>query len=194
MSNIFTNVGEFRKGKGNRKTRLGPRLNISSIRTAGENKPISTPNSIAANKLERLLRDTEVGKNRYMYKSLVEHAEQIRFMNMPVLAEVFRFMHNYGIDLNPQNLIYSQGEDITTEILNYANISDYIERLIPVEMRDGSKSRDVTANDLTITRLRLAATFLRYIQYILLLRQRAAIESEQARQTQTIVPPIIDEM
>jgi hypothetical protein len=129
-----------------------------------------------------------------MYASLVEPAEQIRFMNMPVLAEVFRFMYNYGIDLNPQNYIYNQGNDITPQTLNYRNISDYIERLIPNEMREGNKSRDITAVDLDITRYRLAATFLRYIQYILLLRQRAALELEQARQNQTIVPPIIDEM
>lgn len=194
MTTVFTNVGEFRKGKGNRKTRLGPRVNISSVKNVGENRAISTPNSIAANKLRRLLEHTEVGKNRYTYASLVEHAEQIRFMNMPVLAEVFRYMYNYGIDLNPQNYIYNQTNDITPAILNYRNISDYIERLIPNEIREGNRSRDVTTPDLDITRLRLAATFLRYIQYIILLRQRAAIELEEARQRQTIIPPIIDEM
>ena len=31
MATIFTNVGEFRRGKGNRKTRLGPRILTSSL-------------------------------------------------------------------------------------------------------------------------------------------------------------------
>jgi hypothetical protein len=172
MSNVFTDLGEFRRGKGNRKTRLGPRIKVgSSNRHSGERKT-QTPNDIAIKKLLKLLDRTNIKKSdRYNYVNLISGAEQIRFMNMPVLAEVFHYMYNVGNDVNEENL-------------NYNAISPYIDKLLPEKeiQENETKLREIPENELTIIKLRLAATFVRYIRYVMNLRNQSIDEMKQAEQ------------
>jgi len=185
MANIFTNVGEFRRGKGNRKTRLGPRITIEATTRRGGEKIAQTPDDIAIKKLTKLFDKTVLSqRDRYNYAELMKQAEQIRFMNMPVLAEVISFMHNVG-------------NKVTQENFNYNAILPYIERLLPRKetTEGGTKTKEIPEDELNIMRLRMAATFLRYIRYVTLLREQATVELEEARAQQPteIIPPIIDE-
>lgn len=185
MATVFTNIGEFNRGKGNRKTRLGPRTNVEITTRTGGEKQVQTPDDIAIKKLIKLLdKPGLTQRDRYAYAELMKRAEEIRFMNMPVLAEVLLYMHNLGTE-------------ITGENFNYNAIQPYIDRLLPRrEVAEGGiRTKEIPPEELEIMRLRMAATFLRYIKYVLLLRERAAQELAEA-QTQQIEPelPIIDEM
>lgn len=185
MATVFTNVGDFRRGKGNRKTRLGPRINVDITGKRGGEKAVQTPDDIASKKLIKLLdKPGLTQRDRYNYAALMKQAEQIRFMNMPVLAEVLLFMHNVG--------------NIVTEAnFSYNAIRPYIDRLLPRrEMKEGGvRPKEIPEDELEIMRLRLAATFLRYIRYVSLLREQAAQELEEAQAQQgDIAPPIIDEL
>lgn len=182
MANMFTNVGEFRRGKGNRKTRLGPRINVVTITRHGGEKPPPTPDEIAIKKLTRLLNKPGLSqRDRYIYAALMQHAEQIRFMNMAVLAEALLFMHDVGNIVSEANF-------------NYNAVLPYIDRLLPRRevMEGGIRTKEIPEEELTIMRLRMAATFLRYIRYVSLLREQAAVELEEAQAQQT-APAIIED-
>lgn len=186
MTTVFTNVGEFRRGKGNRKTRLGPRIAVETVtRRGGGEKQNQTPDDIAIKKLLKLLEKPGLSKDdRYAYAGLMRNAEQIRFMNMPVLAEVLLFMHNVG-------------NTVTAENFNYNSIRPYIDRLLPRrEVAEGGiRAKEISEEDLEIMRLRMAATFLRYIRYVSFLREQAAeaLALAQAEQTE-VIPPMIDQL
>lgn len=185
MADVFTNVGEFRRGKGNRKTRLGPRINVNNMAKRGGEKQAQTPDDIAIKKLTKLLdKPGLTQRDRFNYAGLMRQAEQIRFMNMPVLAEDLLYMHNVG-------------NTVTEANFNYAAIRPYIDRLLPRReiMEGGIRTKDIPEDELEIMRLRMAATFLRYIRYVLLLREQAAQDLEEAQAQQgDIAPPIIDEL
>lgn len=179
MATVFTNVGEFRRGKGNRKTRLGPRINAEITGRRGGDRQTQTPDDIAIKKLIKLLdKPGLIQRDRYAYAELMRRAEQIRFMNMPVLAEVLLYMHNVG-------------NEITQENFNYDAIRPYIDRLLPRrEITEGAiRAKEIPEEDLEIMRLRMAATFLRYIRYVSLLREQAQKEFDQAQAQQIDVPP-----
>lgn len=183
MSVAFTNVGEFRRGKGNRKTRLGPRIRTDfSGRSVNERQ---TPDGIAIEKLGKLLdKPGLTRKDIEEYKSLMRRAEQIRFMNMPVLAQVILYMHNVG-------------NNVTVDNFNYNSIKPYIDTLLPRRevMEGGTRTKEIPKEELDIMRLRMAATFLRYIKYIDQIRDQAAREFENARLEQgEMEPPIIDQL
>jgi len=184
MAQVFTNVGEFRRGKGNRKTRLGPRVRDDiNIRRGGE-KQTQTPDDIAIKKLRKLLdKPGLTEKDRFAYTGLMVRGEQIRFMNMPVLAEVLLYMHNVG-------------NEVTTANFSYNAVRPYVDRLLPRRevMEGGIKTKEIPEDELEIMRLRMAATFLRYIRYVSLLREQAAQDLEEAQAQQAeMVPPTIDE-
>ena len=171
--NLFTNAGEFqyRRGKGNRQTRLGPRMAAEGPRRV--TTKTLTPDQIALNKLGKALDKPGVLRNeRYGYLNMLSNADQLRFMNMPVVAQVLMFMNSVGNDINEHNF-------------NYAAIRPYIDQLLPRNepTRDGTRGKNIPAEDLERMRLRLAATFLRYTRYILILlqeQQQQLIDAEQA--------------
>lgn len=173
MANVFTNVGDFRRGKGNRKTRLGPRIQTGG-RTKGE-KHAQTPDDIALKKLFKLLDKGFTTKEKYSYIEIMRQGEQIRFMNMSVLAEVLFYMN-------------SVGNNVTLDNFNFNIISPFIERLLPRKdtTEGGIKAKDIPGEELEIMKLRLAATFLRYIRYVILLREQAQenLQNAQIEQAQ----------
>jgi hypothetical protein len=108
MAQVFTNAGEFRRGKGNRKTRLGPRIRADVDARRGGEKQAQTPDDIAIKKLAKLLdKPGLTQRDRFAYTGLMIRAEQIRFMNMPVLAEVLLYMHNVGNEVTDTNFSYN---------------------------------------------------------------------------------------
>lgn len=152
MEQSFTWADEFRRGKGTRKTRHGPAMRIGRKHGA----PL-TPNVIAINRLRGFLGVPELSasKRRY-YERIMLKAEQIRFMNMKVLAQVLLYMNSRGDD--PSDF-------------SYEVILPYIERLLPDKeiIEETHKTKPIPAEDLEIYRLRMAATFLRYMLYVLYL-------------------------
>lgn len=184
MAHVFTNVGEFRRGKGNRKTRLGPRIRTDVEARRGGEKQTQTPDDIAIKKLAKLLdKPGLTPKDRFAYTGLMIRAEQIRFMNMAVLAEVLLYMHNVGNAVNAQNFSYNA-------------VRPYIDRLLPRRevIEGGIKTKEIPEDELEIMRLRMAVTFLRYIRYVSLLQEQAAQELEEAQAQQTdMAPPAIDQ-
>jgi hypothetical protein len=186
MAHVFTNVGEFRRGKGNRKTRLGPRTRADINARRGGIKQTQTPDDIAIKKLGKKLAEMSQrgisASDRYAYIGLMAHAEQIRFMNMSVLAEVFVYMKNAG------------GE-ITNANFNYNAIRGYIDNLLPRReiLEGGVRTKEIPEEELEIMRLRMAATFLRYIHYITQIREQADEELRLGNLQETeIIPPSID--
>jgi len=170
MATTFTNVREYRRGKGNRQTRLGPRGNMDTLTRRGGDKNAQTPDDIAIKRLAKLLDKPGLSpKERWAYAGLMKQAEQIRFMNMSVLAEVLFYLHNAG-------------NKIAIENFNYAAIIPYINRLLPHRevIEGGIKTKEITEDEMNIMRLRMAATFLRYIHYVLSLRNEVAVNFEQA--------------
>ena len=180
MAQVFTYVGEFRRGKGNRKTRLGPRIRTDAEARRGE-RQIQTPDDIAIKKLTKLLdKPGLTQRDRYAYTELMLGGEQIRFMNMAVLAEVLLFMHSVGNEVTAANFSYNQ-------------ILPYIDRLLPRRevVEGGVKTKEIPEEELQIMRLRIAATFLRYIRYVSILREQAAEELEAIQAKQAEMGPLL---
>jgi hypothetical protein len=152
MEQSFTWADEFRRGKGTRKTRHGPAMRIGR-----KTDHQLSPNDIAINRLRNFLKVPELrASDTRFYLNLMSNAEQIRFMNMQVLAQVILYMHSRGN--NPQDF-------------SYAVIEPYIERIIPHKemIEETHKMKTIPAEELEIYRLRMAATFLRYMRYLLFL-------------------------
>lgn len=162
MNLTHTYAGEYYGKRG--KIRTGPKVQYHGM-SDGKS---SSPDDIALNKLYRQLsvgegidKDTLNG-----IKNKVKGAEQLRFMNMEVLAQVLIYMDRVGYD-------------ITYENFNYNAILPYINKLlqkrkIGTSDRDteiatsGFKTKETSPVDLEISRLRMAATFLRYIRFVLI--------------------------
>jgi hypothetical protein len=161
MSDGFTNVGEFRVGKGNRQTRFGPRVRIGTLTHQGTENVNQSPNAIARKKLDTYLRNKGMGINhRDYYIGIMSDAEQLRFMNMPVLGEVFLYIQNLGgIENNYTNI----------QLINHNAFMPYVDHLLPQReiTENGTRAREIPTGDLNIMRLRMDATFARYIRYIL---------------------------
>jgi hypothetical protein len=150
MEQSFTWADEFRRGKGTRKTRHGPAMRIGR-----KSEKQLSPNAIAINRLRNFLKGPDLSfADRRYYEHLMENAEQIRFMNMQVLAQVLLYMNTENND--PQNF-------------SYEAITPYIERLLPHKelIEDTHKMKTIPAEELEIYRRRMAATFFRYMRYVL---------------------------
>jgi hypothetical protein len=183
MTTAFTNVGEFRRGKGNKKTRLGPRVNIGIIgeKRGGANQS-QKPDDIAGNRLFRLLMPSLGKKEASDYVNLMKNGEQIRFLNMPVLAEVLLYMHNIS-------------NNVTKANFNYNRILPYIEKLLPHNeiTPTGGRGKEYSDEELQIMRLRMAATFLRYVRYVIVLMKEATEQLKAAQEKGQSFANIIDE-
>jgi hypothetical protein len=158
MALVFTSASEFR-GKGNRQVRQGPRA-----KGAGEYRSRSfeglTPVQIARNRLVRELEKAPFNKisqkKRYDLADEMSRMEQLRFMNMTVLACALDFLREF------------RGE-VTPETFTPANTRKYILTLLPT--REQRKEKKLTEVDLELMEIRLQASILRYIFTIVQFRQ-----------------------
>jgi hypothetical protein len=170
MATTFTNVGEFRRGKGQRKIRTGPRMRLEATTRPGSGKVIQSPDQIALRKLNKLLDKPGLDRDdRIQSQNKVAGAEQLRFMNMAVLAEVLLFMHDVG-------------HNVTYDNFNYTAILPYVNRLLPRRevIEGGITTKEIPETELEIMRLRMAATFLRYIRFVSLYQAEMAQQIEEA--------------
>lgn len=162
----FTNVGEWRKGKG-RKSRMGPRIPISRIDT----EEMRTPNGIALKKLENKLSKRNLERATIThFINIMRHAEQLRFMNMDVLAEVILFMLT-GLPFDNYEYLYTQ--HISVLLPAETNITGVVKKKAP------------TKNEIAVASIRMTATFYRYRLYIQTLINK---EEERTKRLRTIRP------
>lgn len=172
MSVAFTNVGEYRRGKGNRKTRLGPRMRPLQSE-ASEMKRVKTPNKIALAKLAKFLDKRVPSDRRNALIRPLDGAEQLRFMSMSVLAEVLYYMNTFNMDI-----------ELINQNFSYNSIMPYIDVLIHRHIT-AKKGRAPGSDDINIMKLRLAATFARYIKYVAIMRESATqVQAEMQSQSQ----------
>lgn len=152
MAAIFTYADEYRHGKGQR-TVKGFRQQFGQ----GGGKFIKTPDSIALRRLNKILKDTEGvdGRTRNVMFRKVEGAEHLRFMNMKVMARVLLYLN-------------SVNWNVTQNDFNYATLSPFIEKLLPSHRKgyNDAEARKYSEAELDVIRLRLAATFMRYVMFI----------------------------
>lgn len=187
MAVVFTNVGEFHRGKGNRGTRFGPRMRMGA-EAQDEGRKTATPDRIATNKLYKLLDKPGMSpKDREAYRSLMLRAEQVRFMNMEVLAQAILYIHQHGWELTCQP--YNPKDPANRNSFNYLNILNYVEPLI--ERQYGDTRANMTEDDLSVVRLRLAATIFRYIVYVINVKSQNVIELEQTQEPEGTIPDVI---
>ena len=181
MTTLLVTDTDRRKGKGNKKTRAAPHIRPTTAGPYEVEKRIQTPNSIAIGKLTRLLeRPGFKYENKRPYLELLREAPQLRFMNMHVLAEVILYMYSVNGVVNGSNFSYQ----ILTD-------NGYIDKLIP-HKESSTKPKDETED--TLKRIRMAATFLRYIRYIYLLRDREEQTLQEAiKDQEAMIPLRIDE-
>jgi hypothetical protein len=175
MSQLFTNVGEFRRGKGNKKTRFGPRISELDVQHGKQQR--QTPDNIAINKLTKALGSTGLDeKNRKIYIAMMKHADQLRFMDMTILAQVLLYLHHHN--------------QIPVPI--YQSISTYIDRLVP-HRGERSNKEALNEEELAVIKLRMSATFVRYIYYVLSVQAQSRQQLEEANLEQSAIrPPISD--
>lgn len=158
MATSFTNVEEIRRGKGNKKSRLAPRVSNVQIARTMEGKKDYSPDVIAVKKLKNTLKETLIdGGTISVIEELMLKGEQTRFMNMEVLAKVIEYLYTVGFDPNPDNFSY----DI---------IEPYIDSYLLKKGINEADDKTNSERELLIIKLRMAATFVRYMEYIDYLR------------------------
>src|SRR5438105_5993213 len=137
-----TNVMEFRKGKGGKRTRYEPKAIISYLDYQTLEK--QTPNEISLHRLNLLMDRQKVDSStkRY-YNSLMKKDDQLRFMNMNLLSMVIRYLSDRNNQFDESKVSFSEFEKYFSDLV-----------------------KDRVEEDKRIVELRLAATFLRYLYHI----------------------------
>lgn len=183
FKNIFNTKMDlvFNRARTGKRTKKAPA--ISNIAGFTRKKTNKTPNQIAVEKLYNHLKRymPEIENNtdlfgihvRDIYIKLLQNSEQIRFMNMAVLAQVLIYMYSVNDQVNSKNFSY--------ELLE----RDYLDNILHDV---GVKLKNTNAKELDVMRLRMAATFLRYIRYMTELISTGLDESEEETQPQEMLP------
>lgn len=165
MASGFTNAGEFSRGKGAKSNRLGPRQRVDTGRRS--NRQTQTPDDIAVRRLNIVLENKGMDeRNRRSYEQIMRRGDQLRFMNMSVLAQVLIYM----------NSINNQVDDISAE-----GIKNQVDQMIKNRAQDfENATRKPSEESLRISSLRLSATFIRYIYYFFNIIQASQEEADLA--------------
>lgn len=149
----------------NRRGKAGKQLNAfvkdtSYYDSSLYGKTRKTPDEIALGKLQKALATSVADEpSRRYFLRLMENSDQLRFMNMETLAKVFQYYKR--IEGNVTNK-----DNITLE-----KFSPYIDSLLYTD-----KIRE-TEDELKLTRLRFAATFIRYLNHINNIKVKLAEEA-----------------
>ncbi len=157
MAAVFSNAPEYTRNRGkNTRTTKGFRQQVG----IGGGKFVRTPDHIALRRLNKVLEKIGSVDNRLRYQLFkkVENAEHLRFMNMTVMAHVLLFLYGEGWIINHH----------TFNLVENERLQAAIESLLPRRstIHDIVKTREYSETELDVMRLRLAATFMRYIIFI----------------------------
>lgn len=118
MSQGFTNIGEYQKGKS--KSRLGShQKDDSAIRKFFDKKPGSSLEDTARSKLNRYLDASNIQPQlKTTYKEWLLNSKDLHTMNMNVLSKVFEL---YAV---------SNGE-ASSETFAFDNLIQYVQHFVP---------------------------------------------------------------
>lgn len=162
MNSVFTYEREYGRGKGSTKNRFGPSVQLRHLRHGGRAK--HTPDDIALNRLVHILEKKGfVPNERNDYRNIMRQGEHIRFMNMEVLAEVIDYAKTH----------VTSPEHIPTET-EKTIIENRVIKLLPD--RTSPKNKEIGDLDYEIMKLRMIATFYRYLIYYISIRYAEAVE------------------
>lgn len=152
---FLTNVMEFRKGKGGKRTRYEPRAAISY---AGYQAPEKqTPNDIALRRLDMLMERQRIDKStRRYYRSLMTRDDQLRFMNMNILSIIIRYLVDRNNQFDETKVSFNEFEKYFSDLV-----------------------KEGTEEDKKVVELRLAATFLRYLYHLQVLKNQVESQLEK---------------
>lgn len=144
------------RGKGNRLARQVPRIE-------GERRARQTIIQLQTYRLSAALRGafTEQDKQRYM--GFVLNLDQARYMNMEVAAKVLLFMARYQLFTDDKK---KRAESIKNNV-NRKTLLDYVNQALVLLKVDAKK---YSPEEYEIILLRTEAIFVRYIRYILLVK------------------------
>lgn len=145
MASNFTGDGDFHRGKGGKKSRLGYKISLRTIESGV--KKSSTPTDIALNKLNKFYTEISGSPLKPEFVSFLTESQELRFMNMEILAYVI-----YSFDTR----------EFDNDYFKLQNMHPY---LIAILDRI-SRTKQMDDNDKSIVYYRLAATFIRYSTYI----------------------------
>ena len=149
---------------------------LRGVQKSGKERKVQTTNKIAINKIEPYLKNL---KMRNYYIRILSLSDQIRYMNMIMLAYVIIYMDE-------------NDNDITSENFSYEKIDKYINVVL---LNIGTKKNEISDDDYQIIKLRTAATFLRYIRYMRELIKNVGEDVEEIiENTQEMIGPSIDEL
>ncbi len=151
----------------NRRGKAGKQLNAfvkdtSYYDASLYGKTRKTPDEIALGKLQKALVTSVADESsRRYYLRLMENSDQLRFMNMETLAKVFQYYKRIeGNVTNKDNITLEKFAPFINELLHTDKIRE-------------------TEDELKLTRLRFAATFIRYLDHINDIKIKLAQEAEQ---------------
>lgn len=118
MSQGFTNIGEYQKGKN--KSRLGSQLrDDSAIRGFFDKKPGRSLEDTARNKINRYLDSSNISPDmRTVYKQWLVYSKDLHTMNMNVLSKVFELYHESGGVANDS-------------VFSFENLFPYVQSFVP---------------------------------------------------------------
>jgi hypothetical protein len=158
MAAVLGTANDFREGLANKdvsaRNGKAARKKQNSYDAARGERRTQTPDEIAIKKLVALLEKSGMPRASINnYASIIKQGEQLRFMNMPVLAEVLLYLSSINDDLGTDNF-------------NIDIISPYMDRVLP-KREPGLGGKDISPEEMQIMRIRMAATFFRYAQYYL---------------------------
>lgn len=158
MFSVFTNVDEYevskgRRGKSSKKIRFGKATPISSLI---ESKQYQTPKEIAIKKFLDSLRYSDIDNSKKTaFIDLLKLSNEIRFMNMSVLAKVFEWKVKNNIN------------EITADQSITESIYDTVDDIL------GTIKQEKTEDEwYEIERMRMFATFIRYFNFIVNLENK----------------------
>jgi hypothetical protein len=159
MTSIFANSANLNRGKGNKKTRLGPR---GATLKEKEGKQY-TPNELATQKLLRILtfypEFTE--DERKNIQEEMRGLEQIRFMNMEVLGATLAYLKSVRGNLTKENF--------TNELLK-----PFLRRLTPKP--EDIENGKLSGTDLQTIEIKMKASIYRYAIAVITFRERTRQE------------------
>lgn len=113
-----------------------------------EDVNILTPNRLVLNNLSKILTEKNIDrKTKRYYLAVVENnPDQIRYMNMRLLADVLDFHSHYG-----------------NKNLKEENILPYLSDLL----KSKENTKDLSKEEMRMIDLKLLASFYRYLRYFL---------------------------
>lgn len=147
----FTNAGEFRRGKGGKKSRFGHKTSERAL--AGKRK--LTPDEIALKAIDKEMVKQGV-TDRTTYNKILALSDQIRFINPQLMAIAIFFMSELNLDFNGD--LETINERVSANI-SYDSFLALTERV--------TKGKDVLETGRVDEKL--VASMLKYVKHILIL-------------------------